>query len=470
MGKSYSTLSTTAQYRTRNIVMSIDFKSLTEIQGTEEFMSETAIIIEGPPIEILAQRGAPTVVLKPLRQMQGKYYYECKIITDGYMQLGWADEMFKAFADEGKGCGDDAHSWAFDGMRCLKWHLNNKVPYGKRWKAEDVVGFAVDLTSGEIRFSLNGDDLGPAFTGIVADGAIYPCLTLLRGQRIQINLGTTDNPFVFTPPAGYLPLTVTHPVTSLAQNDYNKFSSFVEVIQLGPQEQSLQDSFSGKIMVEMMKRGLDYEAKKNALVHAGYQETLKTWQERKDSILANLEKLNVQLTEDEIFAIICYTLETPQVYRYFNNETRRGHKTDSIEFPILSYLLEEACKKILAATPKEKRKNTVYRGVNLPFSAEVGKIIRFGNYTSTSLHIEVAQKFQDPTVQNTLFVIVTKVGASIKALSKFPEEEEILIPVCENFRVDRVEKSAPTVIYLTSCLEDSFVDKYVSEVGSDTHT
>ena len=134
------------------------------------------------------------------------------------------------------------------------------------------------------------------------------------------------------------------------------------------------------------------------------------------------------------------------------------------------YLLAEACKKILAATPKEKRKNTVYRGVNLPFSAEVGKIIRFGNYTSTSIRIEVAQKFQDPAAQSTLFVIDTKVGASIKALSKFPEEEEILIPVCESFRVDRVEKSAPTVIYLTSCLEDSFVDKYVSEVDSDTYT
>lgn len=442
---------------------SIDFKSLAEIQGVEGFRSEAAIVVEGPPIEIFAQRAGPTVVLKPLRQMQGKYYYECKIITDGYMQLGWADEMFKAIASEGKGCGDDAHSWAFDGMRCLKWHKNNKVQYGQRWKTGDVVGFAVDLSKGEISFYLNGRDLGPAFTGIVIDGAIYPCLSLLRGQRIQINLGTTDDPFAFTPPAGYLPLTVTHPVTTLAEDDYSKFSTFVEVIELGMEEQSFGLSFPGEIMVEVMKRGLDYEAKKNALVHAGYQETLKIWQEKRDSFLANLEKLNICLTNDEIYAIICYTLETPQVYRYFNNDNRRGYGTDSMEFPILSYLLAQGCKKILAATPKERRTNTVYRGVNLPFSTEVGKEIRFGYYTSTSSLITEAKKFQKKNVESTLFVIVTKIGASIKALSRYPEEEEILIPICESFRVERVEKS-PSVIYLTSCLEDSFVDNYISKV------
>ena len=440
--------------------MEVDFKSLAEVQGADNYQ-EAAIILDGPPIEIFAQRAAPTVVLKPLRQIRGKFYYECKTSTGGYMQLGWADDKFSAIADKGKGCGDDEHSWAYDGMRCLKWHNNKKERYGLHWKAEDVIGFAVDLDKGEVSFSLNGnwgEGMGSAFTSIFVDGGIYPCLSLARGTRVQIYIGTAKNPFSYTPPAGFLPLTVTNPVKTLG-TEYSKFSSFANVIPMGPQESSFTESFPGEIMVKVMRRGLDYEAKKNALVHAGYQETLKKWQERKDFILVNLGMAH--LTDDEIFAIICYTLEAPPVYRYFNSDTRKGFKGDGNDFPILSYLLGEACKKILAATPKENRTKTVYRGVNVQFSAEAGQIVRFGSYTSTTANVAVAEEFQK-TASGTLFVIVTKIGAPIKMLSQFPEEDEVLLPPCEAFSVDRVEES-PSKIYLTSRLEDSFVDKYVGD-------
>ena len=438
--------------------MEIDFKSLATVEGAENYQ-EAAIILEGPPIEIFAQRAAPTVVLKPLRQTQGKFYFECKTNTGGYMQLGWADESFRAIAVEGKGCGDDEHSWAFDGMRCLKWHNNHKEQYGRHWKAGDVICVAINLDEKEISFGLNGDwggEMGRAFSGVSFEGDVYPCLSLMRGERVQINLGTQTNPFACTPPDGFLPLTVTHPADT-SQAEYSRFSSFSHVIQMGLSENSFTVSFPGEIMVKMMGRGLQYEGKKNALIHAGYEETLKKWKENRESIESELGRAG--LTNDEVFAIICYTLEKPPVYRHFNGDTRKRYTGDGMDFPILSYLLREACRKLLAATPRENRTRIVYRGVSIPFGAEPGQIVRFGSYTSTTGSTSVAEDFQKNST-GTQFVIVTKIGASIKMLSAFPEEDEILIPPYEVFRVHRAEE-APSRIYLASCFEDEFVDRYV---------
>lgn len=237
--------------------MDMDYKALATVEGADSYQ-EAAVILEGPPIEIFAQRAAPTVVLKPLRQTQGKFYFECKTNTGGYMQLGWADESFTAVADDGKGCGDDQHSWAYDGMRGLKWHNNKKKQYGRRWKAGDVISMAVNLEDGEVSFGLNGDwegEMGCAFSGVTFEGAVYPCLSLMRGERVQINLGTETNPFVHIPPEGFFPLKVIHPA-AVSETEYNRFSSFANVIQMGLVESSFAVSFPGEIMVTMMRRGL----------------------------------------------------------------------------------------------------------------------------------------------------------------------------------------------------------------------
>ena len=210
-------------------------------------------------------------------------------------------------------------------------------------------------------------------------------------------------------------------------------------------------------MVTMMRRGLAYEGKKNALIHAGYEEAMKKWPQMKETLEINSGRAG--LTDDEIFAVICYTLENPPVYRYFNSDTRRGYTGDGMDFPILSYLLREACRKILAATPKESRTRIVYRGVNIRFTAKPGQIVRFGSYTSSTGNIKVAEDFQKKS-NGSQFVIVTRIGASIKMLSAFPEEDEVLLPPYEVFRVHRVEEE-PSRIFLTSCFDDSFVDRYI---------
>ena len=44
----------------------------------------------------------------------------------------------------GGGVGDDAHSWAVDGARQLKWP-NGEEPYKCTWQAGDFIGLACDL-------------------------------------------------------------------------------------------------------------------------------------------------------------------------------------------------------------------------------------------------------------------------------------------------------------------------------------
>ena len=440
----------------------IDFSALSAVIA--EGYQEAAIVQPGPPIEIFGQRAAPTIVFTPLQQTSGKFYYECKTHTGGYMQLGWAGKNFNADVNKGKGAGDDAHSWAYDGYRCLKWHDNKKEKYGQKWNAGDVIGIAVDIEGAKISFTLNGVDMETAFDGVNFKGdAVYPCITLLRGERVTVHLGVEGNPFCHDPPSGFKPLTITQDVSRKDDDDYSKFASHAVIINMGLSEGSFFGSFPGEIMVTMMRRGLDYEKKKNAMLGAGYDATIaKTELEEFDfpSKLAHCDPMG--LSRDEVLALICYTLEKPPVYRYFNNDNRKGYAGDGKDFPILSYLLKEACRKILASCPKPERTRDLYRGTSIPFSASVGQIVRFGAYTSSTQSKKVADEFRvKQGSSGTQFVITSKLGAPIKFLSAYPEEEEVLIPPYETFEVVKVEGTE--CIYMKSIVPDDLVDGYVDK-------
>ena len=58
-------------------MLDFPFSSVAEMMET----GEAAIILPGPPIQILAQNAAPTIVLKRMQQHSGKFYYECKTLT-----------------------------------------------------------------------------------------------------------------------------------------------------------------------------------------------------------------------------------------------------------------------------------------------------------------------------------------------------------------------------------------------------
>ena len=116
------------------------------------------------------------------------------------MQVGWADAKFACDPVRGQGVGDHARSWAVDGFRQKRWCLSSTT-YGERWHTGDVLGCLLDLELVEMRFLLNGRDLGVAFRGFRVDG-LFPAASLNVGQAAHFNFGAA--PFLH-PPADGLP-------------------------------------------------------------------------------------------------------------------------------------------------------------------------------------------------------------------------------------------------------------------------
>ena len=126
----------------------------------------------------------------------GAWFYEVVLLSDGLMQIGWADSSFTSDALQGHGVGDHERSYAYDGFRRKKWN-GTSGDYGERWQAGDVVGVLLDTDASEIRYYLNGRELGVAFAGMVVNG-LYPAASLNAGQSVHYNFGGTI-PFMHPP-------------------------------------------------------------------------------------------------------------------------------------------------------------------------------------------------------------------------------------------------------------------------------
>jgi hypothetical protein len=76
-----------------------------------------------------------------------------------------------------------------------KWNVSCDT-YGLRWKVEDVVGVLVDMDLLEMKFFLNGVDLGPAFSNFSFNG-LYPAISLNVRQCLRVNFG--QEKFIYPP-------------------------------------------------------------------------------------------------------------------------------------------------------------------------------------------------------------------------------------------------------------------------------
>jgi hypothetical protein len=147
----------------------------------------------------------------------GKFYYELHIKhIQGDAQFGWATEGFesstKSTGEGGRwqeGVGDNAFSWAFDGVRARKWGKTSSgaegeeallleegeeegsSAFGVAWQDGDVLGLACDMVNKTVSFSVNGSfepPLGLAFENIAAD-SIAPAFTANSGFKVVANFG-----------------------------------------------------------------------------------------------------------------------------------------------------------------------------------------------------------------------------------------------------------------------------------------
>jgi alpha-tubulin suppressor-like RCC1 family protein len=145
------------------------------------------IAVTGAKIRAISHFPSVKVAGVTLERMTGRWFYECTVLSDGLMQIGWANNLFRCDPVCGQGVGDHVQSWAFDGLRMKKWNVSCE-PYGKRWRAGDVIGVLVDMDLLEMRFYLNGEDLGPAFEDF-SDHHLYPALSLNVRQSVRLNIG-----------------------------------------------------------------------------------------------------------------------------------------------------------------------------------------------------------------------------------------------------------------------------------------
>lgn len=128
-------------------------------------------------------------------------YYEVTLVTGGLAQIGWAclsneSGTFEPNNETGDGVGDDGNSFAIDGSRSLKFHGGEEWSYPVEWKARDCLGCLLeyDDTDGtKLSFSLNGKDLGVAFTTKVRQ--LVPAFSCNQSQILELHTSRDDCKF-----------------------------------------------------------------------------------------------------------------------------------------------------------------------------------------------------------------------------------------------------------------------------------
>eukprot|EP00435_Cladocopium_sp_Y103_P049720 s1649_g15.t1 len=140
-----------------------------------------------------------TCGLPELAQSTGKFYHEIHLLSEfENPQLGWLSTDFIGGEKDGKGVGDDSHSWGFDGGRCGWWHDQKMEPLGiSKWRVNDVLGFALDLDQGTMQLhTQQGEQITVPFQ---FQGALYPAVSVRGLFRMHM----AKKSWKLQPPKGY---------------------------------------------------------------------------------------------------------------------------------------------------------------------------------------------------------------------------------------------------------------------------
>lgn len=140
------------------------------------------------------------------------------------------------------------------------------------------------------------------------------------------------------------------------------------------------------------------------------------------------------LSKNHLQAIWVYTSDYKKFYKTFNDAVRTqggkkyGTPSDpsSFKFHSLHFLLTSAIQ-ILNGNYKC---HTTYRRTDHKFTGKVNQFMRFGFFTSSSNKSDLIS-----FGKKTCFKITTCSGASLKNYSAFPDEDEVLIPPYEIFKI-----------------------------------
>jgi hypothetical protein len=152
-----------------------------ELQSKSEFMTAVLVLDRQPPTSLSSS----------------SYYYEVTLVSGGLAQIGWACLAgdFQPNNETGDGVGDDSNSFAVDGSRGLKFHDGKESEYPIEWKAGDRLGCLLDNcdSMGTISFSLNGKNLGKAFSTKLKP--LVPAFSCNQGEILKLHTSKEDCTF-----------------------------------------------------------------------------------------------------------------------------------------------------------------------------------------------------------------------------------------------------------------------------------
>ncbi|XP_064527910.1 erythroblast NAD(P)(+)--arginine ADP-ribosyltransferase-like [Pseudopipra pipra] len=143
------------------------------------------------------------------------------------------------------------------------------------------------------------------------------------------------------------------------------------------------------------------------------------------------------LQPGQAIALLAYSMKG--LHRQFNAAVRVAGRSRhlylrSFPFKVLHFLLTTALEDLRGAQTHPRCLH-VFRGVRgVRFIAQPGDVVRFGQFTSSSLSRGVIKRFGT----DTTFEVLTCHGANIRGCSDHPKEEEVLIPPFETFLVTSV--------------------------------
>ena len=127
----------------------------------------------------------------------GKWYWEMTATTLGSGQ-------FMGVAPTGDSnttyVGAGSNSYSYLSINGNKYNNNSATAYATSWSAGNVIGVALDMDAGTIKFFKNNTDLGQAYSGIT--GTQYAmCSCNASGSAFTVNFGATA--MTYSAPVGY---------------------------------------------------------------------------------------------------------------------------------------------------------------------------------------------------------------------------------------------------------------------------
>ncbi|XP_030083867.2 NAD(P)(+)--arginine ADP-ribosyltransferase 2-like [Serinus canaria] len=218
----------------------------------------------------------------------------------------------------------------------------------------------------------------------------------------------------------------------------------IKVVPLDMARDSFDDQYQGcaPAMNAALPSLYGIEYQKNPNFARGWVKAQAEWRKRGSHV-------SPLASPAQAVALMAYTMK--YLYKEFNAAVRAAGRSlqeyrNNFHFKMLHFLLTQAL--VTLRHVQNGQCHHVFRGVrDVHFKTRRGQRVRFGQFTSTSLSKEVAQKYG----RDTIFDVHTCHGVDIQAFSYDPSNREVLIPPFETFKVTKfIQNGKKTRISLRS--------------------